>query len=203
VAGPTRSQITGLVLAGGRGVRMGGADKGWVVYEGQPLVQTTIRRLVPQVGAVLISANRNVDAYRALAEVVTDADAGLALEPYPGPLAGVLAGLRRAATPWVAVVPCDAPALPHDLVEQLATGLRDEPAGASYANAEKRAQPVFALVPRGAAASLQSFMEEGGRAMGGWLAALGAVPVEFEDAHGFSNVNSLPGMQPVAPRTRS
>jgi molybdenum cofactor guanylyltransferase len=202
MAGPSRSQITGLVLAGGRGVRMGGADKGWVEYEGQPLVRTTMRRLAPQVGTILISANRNIDAYRALAEVVTDADTGVALEPYPGPLAGVLAGLRRAATPWVAVVPCDAPALPHDLVERLSTVVGDEPARAAYAQAAERAQPVFALVPRSAAESLQSFMQGGGRAIGGWLASIKAVPVEFEDAHGFSNVNSLPGTQPVTPRAQ-
>ncbi|HET9023288.1 MAG TPA: NTP transferase domain-containing protein, partial [Burkholderiaceae bacterium] len=85
MAPPRRSRITGLVLAGGRGARMGGADKGWILHDGEPLVATVLRRLAPQVGAVLISANRNIDAYRALAHVVTDADSGLALEAFPGP----------------------------------------------------------------------------------------------------------------------
>src|SRR5512136_1896599 len=123
MAPPRRTEITGLVLAGGRGMRMGGADKGWVVHDGAPLVTSVVQRVTPQVGTLLISANRNLDAYRALAEVVTDADAPLALEAFPGPLAGVLAGLTRAATAWVALAPCDAPSLPMDLVARLAASV--------------------------------------------------------------------------------
>lgn len=188
MAPPSRSEITGLVLAGGRGARMGGADKGWVVHDGEPLVATVLRRIAPQVNSVLISANRNVDAYRELAEVVTDADAGLALEPFPGPLAGLLAGLRRAKSDWVALTPCDAPALPADLVERLANAVGT--ASAAYPVAAGRKQPVFALVRRSTAPSLDSFLHSGGRAMHRWFETLDAVEVPFEDASAFRNVNA-------------
>jgi len=189
MAPPSRSQITGLVLAGGRGARMGGVDKGWVVHDGEPLVATVLRRIAPQVGSVLISANRNVDAYRALAEVVTDADAGLALEPFPGPLAGVLAGLQRASSDWVALAPCDAPALPADLVERLANALGS--ASAAYPVAAARKQPVFALVRCSNAPALRAFLHSGGRAMHRWFETLGAVEVPFDDASAFRNINAL------------
>jgi len=185
---PSRSQITGLVLAGGRGARMGGVDKGWVLHDGEPLVAAALRRLAPQVGSVLISANRNVDAYRALAEVVTDANAGLALEPFPGPLAGVLAGLHRATSDWVALAPCDAPALPADLVARLANAIGD--AGAAYPVAADRRQPVFALVRRSTEPSLRAFLRAGGRAMHRWFETLGAVEVPFDDASAFRNINA-------------
>ena len=188
MAPPSRSQITGLVLAGGRGTRMGGVDKGWVLHDGEPLVAAALRRLAPQVGSVLISANRNVDAYRALAEVVTDADAGLALEPFPGPLAGVLAGLQRATSDWIALAPCDAPALPPDLVARLATAIGD--AGAACPVAADRRQPVFALVRRSTEPLLRDFLRSGGRAMHRWFETLGAVEVPFDDAAAFRNINA-------------
>jgi molybdenum cofactor guanylyltransferase len=188
MAPPSRSQITGLVLAGGRGARMGGVDKGWVVHDGEPLVATVLRRIAPQVNSVLISANRNVDAYRTLAEVVTDADAGLALEPFPGPLAGLWAGLQRASSDWVVLVPCDAPALPADLVDRLASAVGN--ASAAYPVAADRRQPVFALVRRSTAPSLRAFLHSGGRAMHRWFETLGAVEVPFDDASAFRNINA-------------
>ena len=196
MAPPRLNEITGLVLAGGRGTRMGGTDKGWVVHEGAPLVTSVVQRFAPQVGALLISANRNLDAYRALAEVVTDADARLALEAFPGPLAGVLAGLTRAATEWVALAPCDAPALPMDLVARLAASVG--PADAACPVTAGRRQPVFALLRRSARDSLRAYLQGGGRAMHGWLDALGAVEVPFDDADAFRNIN-----EPAAPAVDS
>jgi molybdopterin-guanine dinucleotide biosynthesis protein A len=188
MAPPSRSQITGLVLAGGRAARMGGVDKGWVLHEGEPLVATALRRLAPQVGSVLISANRNIDAYRALAEVVTDEDAGLPLEPFPGPLAGVLAGLHRATGDWIALAPCDAPSLPADLVARLVDAVGD--AGAAYPVTAERRQPACALVRRSTEPSLRAFLRSGGRAMHRWFETLGVVEVFFDDASAFRNINA-------------
>src|SRR4030095_5024338 len=111
--------VTGLILAGGRGERMGGADKGWAVYEGRPLIISVVERFAPQVGPLLISANRNVELYAALATVVEDDIAAVNGEVFAGPLIGVLSGLRRARTEWMAIVPCDAPRLPDNLVQSL------------------------------------------------------------------------------------
>ena len=188
MAPPSRSQITGRVLAGGRGARMGGVDKGWVVHDGAPLVATVLRRFAPQVGSMLISANRTLDAYRALAAVVTDADAGLALEPFAGPLAGVLAGLQGASSDWVALAPCDAPALPADLVARLADAVGG--ASAAVPVAADRRQPVFALVRRATAPALGAFLRSGGRAVHRWFETLDAVEVPFDDATAFRNINA-------------
>lgn len=187
MAPPNRSQITGLVLAGGRGARMGGLDKGWVLHEGEALVRIVARRLAPQVGTLLISANRTLEAYRTLGEVVTDGDAGLALEPFPGPLAGVLAGLERATSEFVALAPCDAPELPTDLVARLAAAIDGHMAACPVAAG--RLQPTFALLYRDAGASLRDYLHGGGRAMHGWLTALPAVEVVFADDRAFRNVN--------------
>jgi molybdopterin-guanine dinucleotide biosynthesis protein A len=193
---PGRSEITGLVLAGGRGTRMGGVDKGWVTHDGEPLVTAVLRRFAPQVGPLLISANRSLDDYRRLAEVVTDADAGIELEPFPGPLAGVLSGLTRATTEWVALAPCDAPALPPDLVARLAASVGV--ADAACPVAAGRRQPVFALVRRTTRDALRTYLEAGGRAMRGWLDTLDAIDVTFDAADAFRNINEL-----AAPGTRS
>lgn len=187
MAPPNRSQITGLVLAGGRGARMGGVDKGWVVYDGEALVRIVTRRFAPQVGTLLVSANRNLDAYHALGEVVTDGDAGLALEPFPGPLAGVLAGLERATTEYVALAPCDAPELPPDLVARLAAEIDGR--AAAFPVAAGRPQPTFALLRRDARGSLRDYLQGGGRAMHGWFAALSTVEIAFADDRAFRNVN--------------
>lgn len=191
MAPPDRSRITGLVLAGGRGARMGGVDKGWVVHDGEALVHRVLRRFAPQVGSVLISANRNVDAYRALADVVTDSEQDLTLEPFPGPLAGVYAGLQRAATEWVALVPCDAPTLPPDLVARLAGAIDGRDVACPVAAG--RRQPVFALVRRSSVASLRAFLASDGRAMHRWFETLDVVEVAFDDAEAFDNVNE-PGV---------
>jgi molybdenum cofactor guanylyltransferase len=198
---PDRASITGVVLAGGRGSRMGGADKGWVQYEGRALVEHALARLQPQVGALLISANRNIARYRALGPAVVEDDTAQ-LDAFSGPLAGMLAGLRSAGLPWVAFVPCDAPALPLDLVATLARasgGLR--PAVASCGD---RRQPVFCLVPASAADPLAAALAAGERRPAEFLRLIGAVEVAFADAQAFVNINtraaaagepSLPGMR--------
>src|SRR5829696_9743220 len=97
--------VTGLILAGGRGERMGGADKGWSIYNGRPLIVSVVERFAPQVGPLLISANRNIDRYSALGTVVEDAS-DLNTEAFAGPLVGIVSGLRRTRTEWAAIVAC-------------------------------------------------------------------------------------------------
>lgn len=188
---PGAETITGLVLAGGRGQRMGGVDKGLQPFRGQPLVVHAIARLAPQVGAgILVSANRNVETYATLAaHVLVDAS-----DDFPGPLAGILAGLRAARTPWLAVVPCDAPRLPHDLVARLARAIADTP-GATGAVARRgaRLEPVCCLLSTALADDLEGALASGQRKVEGWVARH-AVPVAFDrpdDAAAFANFNTL------------
>ena len=158
------SQITGLVLAGGRGSRMGGADKGLQNFNGIPLALHTLMRLQLQVGESMVNANRNLAAYEAFgAPVWPD---GLA--DYAGPLAGFLTGLERCETAWLATVPCDTPLFPHDLVARLAQAAVHDGAEIAMAAAREedgklRAQPVFCLLRVELMESLVRFTHEGGR----------------------------------------
>jgi molybdenum cofactor guanylyltransferase len=195
------SAITGLVLAGGRGQRMGGADKGLQHLHGKPLAAHVLERLAPQVGTLAISANRNREAYAALgapwqAEVLADT-----LPDYPGPLAGLLAGLRAARTEWLLSAPCDSPWLPADLGVKLAQAALAQAAlaqGAPIATAmtvnaagDTSLHPVFALVHTSLAEDLAAFLDAGERKVRAWYARHTAAEVVFADERAFYNVNSL------------
>ena len=184
------TDVTGLILAGGRGERMGGADKGWVIFEDRPLIVSVVERLAPQVGTLLISANRNIERYGALATVVEDDTATPSSEPFAGPLVGVLSGLRRARTEWVAIVPCDAPHLPLDLVKRLVGAASSSDTSAACARVSGRLQPVFAAVRTDCTEHLASTIADGERAMHRWLLSLRVVPVDFDEVEAFANINS-------------
>ena len=179
--------VTGLVLAGGMGRRMGGVDKGLVLLEGRPMVAHVIDRLGKQVGAIVINANQNVDRYAALGyPVVSDTIGGFA-----GPLAGLHAGLSAAFTPHVVTSPCDSPFLPLDLVARLAAGLEAADAQLAVAHTFAQAHPVFALVERAVLPHLSAFLEEGGRKIDAWYATLRVAAVQFDDCEqGFRNINT-------------
>jgi molybdopterin-guanine dinucleotide biosynthesis protein A len=180
------AQISGLVLSGGAGRRMGGRDKGWVEWQGRPLIEHVLVRLHPQVAEVFISANRNRDRYASLdAEVFGDA-AGA--EVYPGPLAGIAAGLVRVRTDWLLVVPCDAPHLPLDLADRLAAARGA--ARAAVARTEQGVEPLFCLLSRDLAGEANAALRSGEGSVHRWLAGLNAVAVDFDDARSFTNVNT-------------
>lgn len=177
--------ITGLILAGGRGARMGGADKGLADFRGRPLIDVVIERLAPQVDRILINANRNSDAYRACGcEVIADADPA----SFSGPLAGLRAGLAACATPWLAAVPCDVPGFPRDLVARLQAGLAG--ADAAYAVTDSGAHPVFLLCRRELLDPLDAWLADGHRRMTAWLATVQARTVRFDDEAAFTNLNT-------------
>ncbi|MEO8080267.1 MAG: molybdenum cofactor guanylyltransferase MobA [Caldimonas sp.] len=186
-----KSEITGLVLAGGRGSRMGGVDKGLQVHRGTPLAMQALLRLAPQVGEMMINANRNLAAYDSMGVPVWPD----ALPDYPGPLAGFLAGLERCETPYLVTVPCDSPLFPLDLVERLGAALADgttEIAMAATDEAgELRAQPVFCMMRAGVMESLVRFTQAGERKIDRWTALHRTRLVAFDDAGAFANANTL------------
>ena len=182
-----RVDITGLVLAGGQGRRMGNADKGFVELAGRPLVAHVIARLAPQVATIVINANRNTERYAALGyPVVADAIGGFA-----GPLAGLHAGLGAIATPFVATCPCDSPFLPDDLVARLAAAFDAGPIDIAVARTFAQPHPVFALARRSLRPHLAQFLEAGGRKIDAWYASLPVAEVAFDDeADAFRNINT-------------
>jgi molybdopterin-guanine dinucleotide biosynthesis protein A len=195
-AAPGAGAITGIVLAGGMGRRMGGVDKGLVALGDRPLVAHVIARLAPQVGALLINANQNLDRYAAFgAPVVADAVGGFA-----GPLAGLHAGMTRATTPYVVTVPCDSPFLPDDLVARLAAGLAAAGAQLAVARTFDQPHPVFALARRDLLPHLTAFLDGGGRKIDAWYASLEVVEVAFDDeADAFRNINTAAELAASAP----
>ena len=180
-------EVTGIVLAGGQGRRMGGVDKGLVAFRGAPMVASVIARLAPQVGAIVVNANQNAQAYAAFGHrVVPDAVGGFA-----GPLAGLHAGLAAATTRYVVTVPCDSPFLPHDLVARLGDGLAAHDAELAVARTHDQPHPVFALVRADVRPHLEAFLAGGGRKIDAWYATLRAVEVAFDDeADAFRNINT-------------
>jgi molybdopterin-guanine dinucleotide biosynthesis protein A len=182
-----RADITGVVLAGGQGRRMGNVDKGLVELDGRPLVAHVVDRLVPQVAALVINANRHADDYARLGyPVVADAIGGFA-----GPLAGLHAGLSAATTPFVVTAPCDSPFLPGDLVARLARAFEDSRLDIAVARTFEQAHPVFALVRRSLLPHLERYLEAGGRKIDAWYASLAVAEVSFDDeADAFRNINT-------------
>jgi molybdopterin-guanine dinucleotide biosynthesis protein A len=200
--------ITGLVLAGGRGSRMGGVDKGLQNHLGMPLALHCLLRLQLQVGSAMVNANRNLGAYESMGVPVwpdTQAD-------FAGPLAGMLVGLEHCETPWLVTVPCDTPNFPLDLVERLAAAAQAEgadiamaatrePALEAGANADADAdatgqpvvqvQPVFCLLKASLLESLQAFLDSGQRKIDRWTAQHRCATVVFDDSAAFFNANTV------------
>jgi molybdenum cofactor guanylyltransferase len=193
-------QITGLILAGGRGSRMGGVDKGLQTHLGMPLAMQALLRLQPQVGALMVNANRNLAAYESMGVPVWPD----ALADYPGPLAGFLAGLERCETPYLVTVPCDTPNFPTDLVERLATALVAEDAeiamAATLEGGHVQVQPVFCLMAATLMESLVAFIQGGQRKIDRWTGQHRCATVVFDDADAFFNANTLDELQRLQPR---
>jgi len=186
----TPADITGLVLAGGQGSRMLGADKGLVEWQGVPLAQHAMRRLKPQVGAVAINANRNAAVYAAWqVPVWPDAD-----DRFPGPLAGLLAGLTHCATDWLVTVPCDSPLFPTDLVARLMQVVQETNRPIAMAATARPGgsdpQPVFMLVHRCLLDPLVQALAQDERRVRRWAESCGCVMAVFDDVSAFANANT-------------
>lgn len=180
-------RITGVVLAGGLGRRMGNLDKGLQPLDGRPLVALVLGRLAPQVDEVLISANRNRDAYAAFGKrVIADR-----IEGYAGPLAGLHAGLAEASHGLVLSVPCDTPFIPMDLAPRLLAPLADEGIDLAVAAAGGRTHYAICLARTRLLDGLANFLESGGRKVAQWHATLRVAEVGFDDQPGaFRNFNT-------------
>jgi molybdopterin-guanine dinucleotide biosynthesis protein A len=180
------SAVSGVVLAGGQGRRMGGVDKGLQPLRGKPMVGWVLARFRSQVDEILINANQNLEIYGAFGyRVVRDEIGGFA-----GPLAGLHAGLSAATYPLVATVPCDSPFLPADLVSRLKDALGEK--DLAVARTGEQPHPVFVLLKTSLRRNLETFLTQGGRKIDAWYASLDTVEVPFDDeADAFRNINTL------------
>ena len=193
----TPIEVTGIVLAGGQGSRMGGVDKGLQPFRGKPMVAHAIERLAPQVDELLVNANRNPADYEGFGHrVIADEIPGFA-----GPLAGFERGLAHASGALVVTVPCDSPFLPADLVARLRAALEANGADLAVAKTGDQAHPVFCLMRRAVHPSLEAFLKGGQRKIDRWYASLAVVEVPFDDeADAFLNINTREELAHLEPR---
>ncbi|EXJ13606.1 molybdenum cofactor guanylyltransferase MobA [Imhoffiella purpurea] len=183
---PDRASTTGVILAGGRARRMDGQDKGLIRLAGRPLIEWAIEALEPQVGAILISANRNLDRYASYGHpVVSDPLGG-----FQGPLAGCLAAMRAARTPWILTLPCDAPLTPRDLRTRLAETRTAEQTQIAICSDGTRRQQLHALISVALADDLQDFLSRGERKAAIWQHRHRPAVADFGDqSDAFANLN--------------
>lgn len=181
------TDITAVILAGGKGRRMGGEDKGLVEFAGSPLILHVLSAIEPQADYLVINANRNQEQYAAFDyPVITDTLSG-----FQGPLAGFLAAMKTITTPDMVSVPCDGPMLPPDLVERLVTARREAAADIAVAHDGNRLQPVYALIPTRLQGSLEAFLQTGERKIDRWYGMHNMVQADFSDIPDtFININT-------------
>jgi molybdopterin-guanine dinucleotide biosynthesis protein A len=183
----TTPKISGVILAGGLGRRMGGVDKGLQRLDDKPMVQWVLERFAPQVDEVWINANQNAERYAAFGYPLLPDQ----IQGFAGPLAGLHAALSQATHPLVASVPCDSPFLPNDLVARLATALESPAVQLAVARTFAQPHPVFCLCQRALLPHLTAFLQSGNRRFEHWYATLNIVEVAFDDeAEAFSNINT-------------
>jgi molybdopterin-guanine dinucleotide biosynthesis protein A len=181
-------KITGIILAGGRGTRMGGIDKGLVLLQQQPLVQHVIHRLAPQVDEIIINANREIAQYQALGLTVLQDD----IPDFSGPLAGIHLGLTHSKYDYVLTVPCDSPHLPVDLAQRFMQALIENKADIVVASSNGNTHPVFCLCKKTVLLSLDNYLAQGGRKVSAWQKSLAYIEVDFTDGdNAFINLNTI------------
>jgi molybdenum cofactor guanylyltransferase len=182
-----QQQITALILAGGRGSRMGGQDKGLTPLLGKPMIEYILEQIAPQVDHVMINANRNLDKYQRYGHTVISDN----LNDYQGPLAGFAAGLDNSPTELMITLPCDGPTLPHELVSKLLKAMQSENADIVVAHDGKRLQPVYALLKRSLLPSLNEFLANGDRKIDLWYPKHRMTTADFSEVtEAFNNVNT-------------
>jgi molybdopterin-guanine dinucleotide biosynthesis protein A len=190
------NNITGLILAGGRGSRMGDSDKGLQLFRGKPMVEHVLERFAPQVDETIINANRNLERYAQYGHRVVPDD----IDGFAGPLAGLHIGMRSAATPLIATSPCDSPFLPLNLIARLQDALVAQDADLAVAKTFAQAHPVFCLTKTALEPHLRQFLESGQRKIDKWYATLNVVEVQFDDnADAFANINTAEELQSLEP----
>ena len=184
---PEKNNITAVVLAGGRGRRLGGQDKGLVDLDGRPLIEHILGLVTPQVSAVIINANRNQQIYADLGHPVISDN----MADYQGPLAGFAVALAACNTDYIMTLPCDGPYVPVDLVSRLSAAMKDNDAELAVAYDGQRMQPVYALIPRSLLGSLQDFLDAGDRKIDLWYARHNTALADFSDViDTFFNINT-------------
>ncbi len=181
-------QITGLILAGGRSSRMNGQDKGLLQLHNRPMIDYVIKRIKPQVGHILISANRHIAHYKAFGyEVLIDDH-----DDYRGPLAGMARGLAQSKSDYLLTVPCDGPLLPLDIASRMINFALIHTAKAVFVFDGHYKQPTYNLIHKDLLPQLKHSLTNKEHKLGQWLMDNAALTLDFSDQKSaFLNINTL------------
>lgn len=187
--------VTGVILAGGQARRMGGTDKGLLELAGRPMIEHVLERLEPQVEALFINANRNLDQYRHYGHpVIPDRDGD-----FSGPLAGMASAMAAAHTRYIVTAPCDSPLLPEDLAVRLLSALQQQQADIAVVHDGERLQPVFALLSVALHDNLEQALSAGERKIDRWYGRHSMASADFSDCKAaFRNVNTPQDLEELA-----
>ncbi len=182
-----QNNITAVILAGGKGKRLGGKDKGLVLYHNKPLIEHILEKIETQVSTVLISANRNNALYSTYGYAVIKDE----MLDYQGPLAGFYTAMKNTQTEYIITLPCDGPLISYDLVTRLRKCLQHNPTKIAVAHDGQRLQPTYALIPVTYLSDLNKFMRNGGRSIYQWYAQYAIISCDFSDIpYIFANINT-------------
>lgn len=189
----TQQDITAVILAGGQARRMQGQDKGLLKYQGQHFIQHLVHGLSPQVGQIIVNANRHQQQYAELTQCPVISDS---FGHFAGPLAGMLTGLQTATTPYVLFLPCDVPLVPDFLVSRLAQSLANTSANISTVDDGQRTQYLFALMRRDVQDHLQTYLAQDKHQVKAWYQQQKVVTTDFADCpQYFVNINTPDDLQ--------
>ncbi|NYT52072.1 MAG: molybdenum cofactor guanylyltransferase [Candidatus Vesicomyosocius endoextente] len=181
-----KSDITVVILAGGKSIRMNHKDKGLILFNGKPLISYVVDIVYQDVCSILISANRNISEYQRFGEVITDS-----LPGFQGPLVGILSALNKVKTKYLLVVPCDGPFINQGLVARLLKNMQQPGVNICVAMQGLKMHPTFSLVSVNLKDNLSEFLEQGNRKMSVWFESNNAKKVDFSDqVNMFMNLNS-------------
>jgi molybdenum cofactor guanylyltransferase len=185
---PKKENITAVILAGGRGRRFGGLDKGLIEYKHNPIIEHVINAVAPQVDNIMINANRSEETYANYGYPIINDE----LSGFQGPLAGFSTAMQHATNSYVLTLPCDGPFISADYVERMAAVFVDTPAELAVAHDGHRMQPVHALLPTALLGSLRRFLDTGERKIDRWYLKHTVALVDFSDSSDiFQNINTL------------
>ncbi len=183
------SNISALILAGGKASRFNGQDKGLIDLQGSTMIARVIQALKPQVHSILISANRNIESYKNYGYPVLR-DQSFALDKLQGPLAGILQGAVKATTPWLLLSPCDTPFIPANYCQKMITALNNQNDKMAVAVYQGKLQPLFVLLPITFQQSLTTALTNKRYKVGHWIKSMPHVEVNFSEGKMFTNINT-------------
>jgi len=186
--------ISAVILAGGRGQRMNGADKGLLTLNDKPMVQHVIERISPQVDELLLSANRHIDQYEQLGyPVVSDEQQG-----FQGPLAGIASAMARCHHSRLLIIPCDTPFLPTDLAQRMVQQLEGTQSDVCLAHDGLRLQPLVCLLKTSLLDDLRHSLTAGHLKVSRWMEKHRHCVTQFNDPESFRNINTPAELSDIA-----